>query len=158
MAELASGRQVTDVWDLRRADGGYMPFELSHAFTPDGLWQINGRDITVRQQDEAERDRVEAEREEQHQSEHEISELLQRSLLPVLAELDGQDLAVRYEPAVHALEVGGDWYDAIAWTTGGWPSRWATWSARGRPRPRRWGSCAARPGPCCWRDTGRPRC
>src|SRR6202012_5186784 len=53
-------------------------------------------------------------REEQRQREHEISELLQRSLLPVLAEVDGQDLALRYEPAVDALEVGGDWYDAIA--------------------------------------------
>ncbi len=107
MAELAAGREVTDVWDIRRADGTYLPLELSHAFTPDGRWQANGRDITVRQ-------RVEAEREQQRQDEHEISEVLQRSLLPLLAELDGQDLAVRYEPAVDALEVGGDWYDAIA--------------------------------------------
>src|ERR1700744_36735 len=107
MAELAAGRQVTDIWDIRRADGTYMPLELSHGFTPAGLWQANGRDITERQRDEARR-------EEQRQREHEISELLQRSLLPVLAEVDGQDLAVRYEPAVDALEVGGDWYDAIA--------------------------------------------
>ena len=107
MAELAAGRQVTDVWDIRRADGTYMPLELSHGFTPDGLWQANGRDVTERQRDEALR-------EEQRRTEHEISEVLQRSLLPVLAELDGQDLAVRYEPAVDALEVGGDWYDAIA--------------------------------------------
>jgi PAS domain S-box-containing protein len=107
MAELAAGREVTDVWDIRRADGTYLPLELSHAFTPDGRWQANGRDITVRQ-------RVEAEREQQRQDEHEISEVLQRSLLPLLAGLDGQDLAVRYEPAVDALEVGGDWYDAIA--------------------------------------------
>jgi PAS domain S-box-containing protein len=107
MARLAEGVTVTDVWDIRRADGTYLPLELSHAFTPDGLWQANGRDITVRQ-------RVEAEREQRRQDEHEISELLQRSLLPVLAGLDGQDLAVRYEAALDALEVGGDWYDAIA--------------------------------------------
>jgi PAS domain S-box-containing protein len=109
MVQLASGVRVTDVWDIRRADGSYVPIELSHAFTPDGLWQANGRDITVRQ-------RAEARREQQRQDEHEISELLQRSLLPLLAELDvnGQGLAVRYEPAVDALEVGGDWYDAIA--------------------------------------------
>jgi PAS domain S-box-containing protein len=111
MAELAAGGQVTDIWDIRRADGTYMPLELSHAFTPDGLWLANGRDVTVRQRDEAER-------EQQRQSEHEISEVLQRSLLPVLAELDGQHLAVRYEPAVDALEVGGDWYDAIALDSG----------------------------------------
>jgi PAS domain S-box-containing protein len=109
MAQLATGGTVTDVWDIRRADGSYIPIELSHAFTPDGLWQANGRDITVRQ-------RAEAQREQQRRDEHEISELLQRSLLPLLAELDvdGQGLAVRYEPAVDALEVGGDWYDAIA--------------------------------------------
>ena len=40
--------------------------------------------------------------------------MLQRSLLPVLTELDEERLAVRYEPAVDALEVGGDWYDAVA--------------------------------------------
>ena len=107
MAELADGHQVTDVWDIRRADGTYLALELSHAFTPDGLWQANGRDVTVRQ-------RAEAEAEEQRRSEHEISEVLQRSLLPVLTELGRRDLAVRYEPAVDALEVGGDWYDAIA--------------------------------------------
>jgi len=109
MARLATGGKITDVWDIRRADGRYVPIELSHAFTPDGLWQANGRDITVRR-------RAEARREQQRQDEHEISELLQRSLLPLLAELDvnGQGQAVRYEPAVDALEVGGDWYDAIA--------------------------------------------
>src|ERR1700761_2186518 len=113
MTQLATGVRVTDVWDIRRADGSYVPIELSHAFTPDGLWQANGRDITVRQ-------RAEARREQQRQDEHEISELLQRSLLPLLAELDvnGQGLAVRYEPAVDALEVGGDWYDAIALPSG----------------------------------------
>jgi PAS domain S-box-containing protein len=113
LAQLADGRTATDVWDIRRADGSYVPIELSHVFTPDGLWQANGRDVTVRQ-------RAEAAREEQRQSEHEISELLQRSLLPLLAELDvnGQGLAVRYEPAVDALEVGGDWYDAIALPSG----------------------------------------
>jgi PAS domain S-box-containing protein len=107
MAELAGGHRVTDVWDIRRADGTYLALELSHAFTPDGLWQANGRDVTVRQ-------RAEAEAEEQRRSEHEISEVLQRSLLPVLTELGRRDLAVRYEPAVDAFEVGGDWYDAIA--------------------------------------------
>jgi PAS domain S-box-containing protein len=109
LRELATGEQVTDIWEIRHADGHYVSLELSHVFTPDGLWQATGRDIT-------ERRRVEAVREQQRQDEHEISELLQRSLLPLLAELDvdGQGLAVRYEAAVDAMQVGGDWYDAIA--------------------------------------------
>src|ERR1700744_1119238 len=87
MAELAKGHRVTDIWAVRRADGTSLPLELSHAFTPDGLWQANGRDITVRQ-------RAEAVREQQRQDEHEISALVQRSLLPVLTELGRRDLAV----------------------------------------------------------------
>ncbi|HEX9064879.1 MAG TPA: SpoIIE family protein phosphatase [Streptosporangiaceae bacterium] len=104
MSELAAGRQVTDLWDIRRADGSYISIELSHAYTPDGLWQATGRDVT--------------ERERQRQSEHEVAEVLQRSLLPTMSELDAWRLAVRYEPAVDVLEVGGDWYDAVALDSG----------------------------------------
>src|SRR6201992_2391815 len=71
-AERAKGDQVTAVWDTRRADGTSLPIELSHAFTPDGLWQANGRDITERQ-------RAEARREQQRQDEHEVSEALHGS-------------------------------------------------------------------------------
>ena len=135
MARLAQDRQVTDVWDIRRGDGGLVTLEMSHTFTPDGLWQASGRDVTQRQRAEAarnradaerdlvdaardradaKRDQADAERERQLQHEHEIAEVLQRSLLPRLAELDEERLAVRYEPAVDALEVGGDWYDVVA--------------------------------------------
>ncbi|MEQ6902139.1 GAF domain-containing SpoIIE family protein phosphatase [Nocardioides sp. YIM 152588] len=45
----------------------------------------------------------------------EVSRLFQRSLLPQhLAEPDGLDVAVRYEPAADDAEVGGDWYDLVA--------------------------------------------
>jgi PAS domain S-box-containing protein len=52
MRELAAGHQITDIWEIRRADGTYIPLELSHAFTPDGLWQIIGPDITERKHSE----------------------------------------------------------------------------------------------------------
>jgi serine/threonine-protein kinase RsbW len=49
------------------------------------------------------------------QREHDISHILQRSLLPtVLPELPGVRLAARYLPATVDAEVGGDWYDVIA--------------------------------------------
>lgn len=106
MSELAEGRQVTDVWDIRHADGGWVQLEFSHAFTSDGWWQASGRDVSQRQ-------RVEAERDQQLRQEREIAEVLQRSLLPAPSELDMDYLAVRYEPAVDVFEVGGDWYDAV---------------------------------------------
>ena len=106
MRELGYGHQVTDIWEIRRADASYVPLELSHAFTPDGRWQAIGRDIT-------ERRRIEAERERQLRREHEIVEVLQRSLLPGLPHLDQLGLAVRYQPAISTLEVGGDWYDVL---------------------------------------------
>ena len=47
--------------------------------------------------------------------EHEAAVVLQRSLLPQsLPELEGIDLAARYEPAAPGLEVGGDWYEVVA--------------------------------------------
>ncbi len=46
--------------------------------------------------------------------EHEAAVVLQRSLLPQsLPELEGIDLAARYEPAAPGLEVGGDWYEVV---------------------------------------------
>jgi serine phosphatase RsbU (regulator of sigma subunit) len=46
--------------------------------------------------------------------EHAIAETLQRSILPdSLPQIPGLDLAVRYLPATHGADVGGDWYDAF---------------------------------------------
>ena len=46
--------------------------------------------------------------------EHEAAVVLQRSLLPQsLPELEGIELAARYEPAAPGLEVGGDWYEVV---------------------------------------------
>jgi PAS domain S-box-containing protein len=47
-AELAAGRHLIDIWELRRGDGRYVPYELSHGFTPDGFWQAIVRDLTER--------------------------------------------------------------------------------------------------------------
>lgn len=50
-----------------------------------------------------------------YEREHRIAEMLQRAVLPErLPEVDGVDLAARYLPASADLEVGGDWYDAVA--------------------------------------------
>ena len=44
-----------------------------------------------------------------------VAHTLQQSLLPErLPEVPGLEVAVRYEPGVAGLEVGGDWYDVIA--------------------------------------------
>ena len=53
-----------------------------------------------------------AEAQRAHDVDHRIAITLQRSLLPKrLPEVDGIDLAVRYEPASPEAEVGGDFYE-----------------------------------------------
>ena len=54
-----------------------------------------------------------------YQYEHRAATNLQRSLLPrELPELPGIQLAARYLPATHELEVGGDWYDVMVLPSG----------------------------------------
>lgn len=48
-----------------------------------------------------------------YEREHEVAEKLQRSLLPVLPEIEGLDRAARYLPGATAAHVGGDWYDLL---------------------------------------------
>ncbi|HVX68132.1 MAG TPA: PP2C family protein-serine/threonine phosphatase [Mycobacteriales bacterium] len=48
-----------------------------------------------------------------YRTEHQIAEGLQRSLLPILPEIDGLEVAARYLAGSTAQEVGGDWYDAF---------------------------------------------
>jgi len=47
-----------------------------------------------------------------------MSETLQRSLLTQPADPPDLTIAVRYEPASHAAQVGGDWYDAFVTASG----------------------------------------
>ncbi|MEU6481672.1 SpoIIE family protein phosphatase [Streptomyces sp. NPDC047017] len=48
------------------------------------------------------------------ETERELSEGLQRSMMPTLGpEVPGMDLAARYIPTGGGLQVGGDWYDMI---------------------------------------------
>jgi hypothetical protein len=50
-----------------------------------------------------------------YQEQHSVAHTLQQSLLPDrLPDVPGMEVAVRYEPGVAGLEVGGDWYDVVA--------------------------------------------
>ncbi len=53
------------------------------------------------------------------ESERELTEGLQRSMLPVLGpEIPGMSVAARYVPTGGGLQVGGDWYDVIPLPSG----------------------------------------
>ncbi len=47
------------------------------------------------------------------QDERALSEALQRSMLAAPVQLPGLQVAVRYQPAAHEVQIGGDWYDAF---------------------------------------------
>lgn len=50
-----------------------------------------------------------------YREEHHAAVTLQRSMLPAaLPEVDGIELAARYLPGGSGVEIGGDWYDALA--------------------------------------------
>ena len=53
---LADGRALTEVWELRRADGSTVPVEVSMRSAGHGRRQSIGRDITARVRAEAERE------------------------------------------------------------------------------------------------------
>lgn len=57
LAALRGGEPLTEVWELRRRDGGTVPVELSMRFAGERLQAI-GRDITERRRAEAERERL----------------------------------------------------------------------------------------------------
>lgn len=54
------------------------------------------------------------ERAEQYETQHEIAEVLQRSMLTDVPDRSDISLAAHYGPSVDRLEVGGDWFDAFA--------------------------------------------
>ncbi len=62
-------------------------------------------------------DHLQAQRESAHAAQR-LSESLQRSLLTQPTTPDSVDIAVRYQPAVHEAEVGGDWYDSFITAAG----------------------------------------
>ena len=50
-----------------------------------------------------------------YEEQRSVAHTLQQSLLPErLPDVPGLEVAVRYEPGVAGLEVGGDWYDVVA--------------------------------------------
>ncbi|MDX3188104.1 SpoIIE family protein phosphatase [Streptomyces sp. MN03-5084-2B] len=99
--------EVSEIHQVRRADGTEMALELSIQATPLGVQAI-GRDVTERRRREAERDLL-------LQREHEIAETLQRSLLPRdLPELPRLAAAARYQPATVHAQTGGDWYELLS--------------------------------------------
>jgi serine phosphatase RsbU (regulator of sigma subunit) len=51
-------------------------------------------------------------------AQQQLSETLQRSLLTQPPTPDALDIAVRYQPAQEAAQVGGDWYDAFVTASG----------------------------------------
>ncbi|GAA2899133.1 hypothetical protein GCM10010472_66840 [Pseudonocardia halophobica] len=57
LAALRGGEPLTEVWELRRRDGGTVPVELSMRFAGERLQAI-GRDITERRRAEAEREHL----------------------------------------------------------------------------------------------------
>jgi anti-anti-sigma factor len=102
----STGQVVTEVWDVRHADGTFVAMELSIQTTPTGLQAI-GRDVT-------ERRRTDAERELLLRREHEIADALQRSLLPrELPALARLAASARYLPASTHAQAGGDWYEVV---------------------------------------------
>jgi PAS domain S-box-containing protein len=55
---LLKGSSVIDEWRLKRADGSYLPVEVSAKILPDGRWQALVRDISARQELERASDTV----------------------------------------------------------------------------------------------------
>ena len=107
LTTLAAGRPTTDVWHLRHRDGSWVPVELSMRQSADGTLLSIGRDISARL-------RAEAERERRYQAEHEVAEVLQRSLLPAgLPQLARLAAAAQYTPSARYAQSGGDWYDVV---------------------------------------------
>ena len=114
---LRTGRTVVaDDETLWRRDGSAMPVEMVVVPTlEDGVQTgvvVSFRDLTERRA--AQRQAAElAELSARAASERALSDRLQQSLLTPPPEPDHLQIAVRYRPAAHEAQVGGDWYDAF---------------------------------------------
>jgi PAS domain S-box-containing protein len=114
---LTSGRTVTaDQEVFWHRDGTAVPVELIAVPTvEDGAVTgvvVSFRDLTDRlaaRRQAAELQRVT----ERAAAERALSDRLQQALLTPPPEPDHLQVAVRYRPAAHGAQVGGDWYDAF---------------------------------------------
>ncbi|RBY97161.1 histidine kinase [Blastococcus sp. TF02-8] len=114
---LRTGRTViADDETFWRRDGSPIPVEMVVVPTEEGGVQtgvvVSFRDLTERlaaQQQAAELEALAA----RAASDRALSDRLQQSLLTPPPEPDHLQIAVRYRPAAHEAQVGGDWYDAF---------------------------------------------
>ncbi|WP_104523715.1 SpoIIE family protein phosphatase [Blastococcus atacamensis] len=114
---LRTGRTVvSDDETFWRRDGSAMPVEMVVVPTvEDGVQTgvvVSFRDLTERlaaQRQAAELEALAL----RAASERALSDRLQQSLLTPPPEPDHLQIAVRYRPAAHEAQVGGDWYDAF---------------------------------------------
>lgn len=117
LVEQVDERSVA--WVPLRADGGDAPdppvlvVALNPLLPPDKeyLAFLDLVAATVRQGIDR-LDLLEAER-RILQDERALSEALQRSMLATPVQRPGLRVAVRYQPAAHEVQIGGDWYDAF---------------------------------------------
>jgi PAS domain S-box-containing protein len=119
---LAAARPVTETLLNYRPDGSTWWNEVVitpvHSDTGE-LTHFVGVQIDVgdrvRAAEQRDRARAAAESAQLHRqaSEHAAAIALQRSLLPVLPQVEGLELAARYIPASGSAEIGGDWYDVL---------------------------------------------
>lgn len=105
-------------FDLRTVSGDPLPALVNAVLIRDGEREVGVRvtifDGTVRREYERELLRARVRAEESEAAMHEISLVLQRSLLQGgLDRGPGFEVETRYRPAEQSLEVGGDWYDAF---------------------------------------------
>ena len=90
--------------------------------------------------------------------EHDLAVRLQRSLLPgELPEIEGLDLAAHYLAGAAAVEVGGDWYDAVRRPDGLLQLCIGDVSGRGISAATSWAPSGARSAPTPMNATLRPR-
>ncbi|MFD0395703.1 PP2C family protein-serine/threonine phosphatase [Streptomyces nogalater] len=71
-------------------------------------------DTTVMLLELARRAGIALENARQYEQHRDVAEALQRAQLTELPAVPGLDLAARYLPATHGLNIGGDWYDAFS--------------------------------------------
>jgi hypothetical protein len=121
MAEEVEGREFVDLFRRLKVNslvcvplqmGSQVIGALSLARTaPDLPFDDNDVEVLVSVADRA---AVTLENARLYQHEHEVSQVLQRGLMPrFLPEVDGLALAARYRPLTRIGHVGGDFYDVI---------------------------------------------